>query len=879
MKGFFSGRDYVRKEEVVKKPSVKRTAKSGSRSLVSDVSNPCEVCGLYKGCKSPKMPYSGEGKLGVLIIAEAPGAMEDEKGVQLVGDAGQLLRDCLSMFGLDLDRDFWKTNSIICRPPKNRPPSPKEIKCCRNNLLKVIEETKPKFIWLLGDAALDAYYMGRLGHEIKPNLSGWQRWCIPDRTNNCWVIPMYHPSYVNRVKDGILQPIYQDSIRWAKSCLFKGPVEFLDERDCVEVLLDFPSIVNLLRQITKEKPNPLVFDYETTGLNPYKYPDKNAIFSIGLCLEENKSYSFPFQVGKWSEEEVGVLVTMWRDILEDPQIMKVAHNMKFEYKWGVHCVGAKTNPWEMDTMLMQHILDAKHSGLTGLKTQAFLRWGVENYTGDISWFKSTSGVMKSPSTEIQLRDLCFYNALDALFTYRLRKEQKMEIDRHGSLKNIYDLFHRGTLSFAEVEEVGICVDEDYYEKVLKDKDNGLDVRIERIEEELRKSKEALLFKGSTGRDIDVNSPKDMASLLYDLLRVEPFKFTDHENPSVDEEVLDAIGTEFCKSVVKKRKLEKIKGTYLGQYSREAAAGKIHPSFDLHLVATGRSSSSRPNFQNIPNREKEARETVRRGIVPSPGRKFLEVDYAAIEVRVMSCYSQDPVLVSYVNNPETDMHRDVAADIFMIDKSLVTKHMRYLAKNGFVFPEFYGDWYKSCAESIWDGIGGEKLADGVPVMNHLKGKGFKTVSRFIEHLKGVEKRFWEKYVATREWQARSVNEYLRKGYVDTYFGFRRNGYLRKNQILNTPIQGTAFHCLLWSFIEIQGIAKKENWQTNLVGQIHDSILFDLVPEEEKYVAKIVEEVMCRRLREACDWIIVPMEVEFEVTPVDGSWVDKEVVQYG
>ena len=119
--------------------------------------NSCYSCGLYKNCITPKMQPTGKGEKKILVIAEAPGKMEDLHGTQLIGQAGQTLRRYLKKYGVDLDRDCWKTNVIICRPANNKTPTSKQINCCRPNLIKTIEELKPEKILLLGSIALQGF--------------------------------------------------------------------------------------------------------------------------------------------------------------------------------------------------------------------------------------------------------------------------------------------------------------------------------------------------------------------------------------------------------------------------------------------------------------------------------------------------------------------------------------------------------------------------------------------------------------------------------------------------------------------------------------------------------------------------------------------------
>jgi DNA polymerase len=130
----------------------------------------CEICGLFENCLSPKMKVTGKGEKKILFIAEAPGKNEDEQGEQLIGAAGQLLRRKLNNIGIDLDNDCWKTNAIICRPQKNKTPTTKQVNCCRENLLRTIQNLKPEKIIILGKVALQSL----LGHRT--SITSIEKW-------------------------------------------------------------------------------------------------------------------------------------------------------------------------------------------------------------------------------------------------------------------------------------------------------------------------------------------------------------------------------------------------------------------------------------------------------------------------------------------------------------------------------------------------------------------------------------------------------------------------------------------------------------------------------------------------------------------------------
>jgi DNA polymerase I-like protein with 3'-5' exonuclease and polymerase domains len=99
-------------------------------------------------------------------------------------------------------------------------------------------------------------------------------------------------------------------------------------------------------------------------------------------------------------------------------------------------------------------------------------------------------------------------------------------------------------------------------------------------------------------------------------------------------------------------------------------------------------------------------------------------------------------------------------------------------------------------------------------------------------------------------------------------------MKKNDVTNYPIQGSAFHCLLWAFIEIDRISREEGWDTKLIGQIHDSIVFDINPGELDYVMKTVRRVICEDLPKAWNWITVPIDVDEEICEIDQPWSTKQ-----
>jgi len=249
------------------------------------------------------------------------------------------------------------------------------------------------------------------------------------------------------------------------------------------------------------------------------------------------------------------------------------------------------------------------------------------------------------------------------------------------------------------------------------------------------------------------------------------------------------------------------------------------------------------------------------------------------------------MIEYITNPKLDLHRDAASELYLLKKGQVTKDVRYWAKNFFVFAQFYGDWYKNCAPRLWEGFDkmNLKTADGMPLKKHLELKGITRLGAchpekkplegtFEKVVKKVEHDFWyKKFEVYTKWKYAWTEAYVRNGYFKMLTGFIVQGDYDRKQILNYPIQGTAFHWLLWSLIRIQKLLNKYRMKSLIVGQIHDSIIGDVHKKEKDDYLDIVKQVIHKDIRKHRKWIIVPLTVEAEIAPVGKSWYEKKEIK--
>jgi len=407
----------------------------------------CRKCELKDGCRTPAMAGTGKGERSVLFIAEAPGRKEDQYGIQLIGDAGQLLRKELKDLDFDLDRDARKINAVNCRPPRNRTPTMKEIRACRPMVLSEIYSFQPKVIVLLGDVAVKSYYMGRLKNVDSYSMRGW---AVPDLENKAWVVSTYHPSYLVRLGDGksrekdkliLVRREFRNHLKLALD-LTEKPLPSDTQEDLLEKVFVLEegngleeTLEAVLREARKAHENgqrgyALAFDYEATGIKPFM--EGHNIVCASFCVDKDRAFAFRMPSRKRSRAR-----ELWEKVLTSPYIGKVAHNAKFEDLWTRKILGFQVRPWVGDTMLMSHFLDNR-GHINSLKFQSAVRFGIFGYEKEVEEFlrpaakdQASRGALainqihKAPS-KLLLR----YCGMDSLLTFRLyRLFQKLIAER------------------------------------------------------------------------------------------------------------------------------------------------------------------------------------------------------------------------------------------------------------------------------------------------------------------------------------------------------------------------------------------------------------------------------------------------------------------
>lgn len=444
----------------------------------------------------------------------------------------------------------------------------------------------------------------------------------------------------------------------------------------------------------------------------------------------------------------------------------------------------------------------------------------------------------------------------------------------------YSLFHDGLLSLIDVKQNGLRLDINHVQKEIKKRTNQQN----KLKDKFLKSKVGKLWKKHyPNQDFPTND--HLVHVLFRIMKLKPPKKTKKGNIAIDEEVLTILKGKIpaLGLIIKIRKIGKMVDTYFSNLMDEQYDGNLHPNFWLHIPVSYRSSSSDPNLQNQPKHDEMLFKAVRRAFIPSPGNLLMEADYGSMEVRISASIHRDPVMMNYIKDKSKDMHRDMAMECFKIGPkrwkkipSKYAKAIRYVAKNNFVFAEFYGSYYKQIAPNLWEAIDSMdlRIRKDVSLRNHLNRLGLSRYEDFERHIKKVEDNMWKnRFKVYGEWREKHVQKYKDNGYFDLVTGFRCHGVFSRNKLFNYPIQGPAFHCLLWSMIRINDILKTQRWKSKIITEVHDSLLFDVHPKEYDGLIKLVKRVMSKDIREAWKWIAVPLEVDIEVGL---SWDDMNEV---
>ena len=572
------------------------------------------------------------------------------------------------------------------------------------------------------------------------------------------------------------------------------------------------------------------FDLETDSL------DEKTANIIGIAFSWEKNHGAYAEVPKGDSGKA--ILESFCPILQG-SAEKIGHNLKFDIgvlKWQ----GISISTPVFDTMLAHSLIEPDQRHKMDYLAESILGYTPISYdsvfgkdggkSGQMSLFGEAEMAGEDASGPT-FDDIAQYACEDADVTWQLAailKNKVEELEQHCVL---YEIENPLVPVLVNMEAEGIRVDPN----TLGDIGSTLGENIDELEKAIYKA---------AGTQFNLNSPKQVGEVLFDRMHlVDKPKKTKTGQYKTDEQTLRslAVSHDVVRDLLSYREAAKLKSTYVDALpdSIFPGTGRIHTTFHQLMTATGRLASNNPNLQNIPIRSDQGRE-IRRAFIPR-NKEFtlLAADYSQIELRVMASLCEDKAMIEAFNNG-LDIHTATAARVFNIEPEKVPSHMRRTAKM-----VNFGIIYGISAFGLSQRLNGEISRS--------------EASQIIEE-------YFKQYPGVKDFQSSTIEQAKSDGYVETMTGRRRylrdidsrNGTIRaaaERTAINTPIQGSAADMIKIAMVNVSKLLDSGNYETRMLLQVHDELVFDLHQDEREELVPKIEEAMMKALP-----LSVPVVVE-------------------
>ena len=547
----------------------------------------------------------------------------------------------------------------------------------------------------------------------------------------------------------------------------------------------------------------LVLDTETTSTSAIDAE----LVGLSFSVKEHEAFYVPIPANR---EEALRIVNIFKPLYEDPKILKVGQNLKYDLEvlrnYDVRLDGPM---W--DTMIAHYLIQPELRHNMDYMAEVYLHY----QTIHIDELIGPKGKNQRSMRDLSPTLVYEYACEDADITLQLKNKLEPEVKRLECEDLFYNIEMPLMPVLAEMEMNGVCLDTESLAETSKQ----FTARMNEIEQRIYEL---------AGEQFNIASPKQVGEILFDKLKiVEKAKKTKTGQYVTSEEVLQQLKNkhEIVADILEHRGLKKLIGTYIDTLPKliNPRTGHIHTSFNQTVTATGRLSSSDPNLQNIPIRGEDGKE-IRKAFIPEPGCLFFSADYSQIELRVMAHLSQDPQMIEVFREGK-DLHAATAANIYKKPIDEVTRDERTKSKRA-NFGIIYGITVFGLAERL-----------DIP----------------RDEAKMLIDGYFETFPQVHDYMEKSKEIARQKGYVTTLFGRRRylpdinsqnsvvRGFAERNAI-NAPIQGTAADIIKVAMIHIFNRFKIENIKSKMILQVHDELNFSVLPDEQEKVEHIVLEEM-------------------------------------
>ena len=568
------------------------------------------------------------------------------------------------------------------------------------------------------------------------------------------------------------------------------------------------------------------FDLETTSITPLQAD----IVGLSFSVKANDGYYIPVEYPE-KESKPGLtldaVLEKLKPIFENENNRFCGQNIKYDAlvlsRYGIHLGNIV-----FDTMIAEYMLHPeKNSYKMDYLSIDYLNYRmvpIDNLIG--------TGLHQKSMAEVPLEDIAFYASEDADIAFQLAEILKDKLEKESLFEPYNDIEIPLIPVLTTIEKNGVYLNLDFLADLSRQFGEGLEKLTEKIH---------LM----AGKEFNINSPKQLGEILFDELELKPIR-----KRSTAVEVLAVLKNyhPLPEEVLKYRHLAKLKNTYVDAIPNyvNKETGRVHTSLNQTIAATGRLSSTSPNFQNIPIRTETGRE-VRKAFVPQNSDwVILSADYSQVELRIMAHYSQEPELIKAFEE-NSDIHSRTAALVNGIAEAEVTPDQRRSAKV-VNFGIMYGAGPYRMSQEL-----GISMADAKILIDN----------------------YFATYPGIRKYMDETISLARDRGYVETLYKRRRKtGNLdasnrnivqaEERVAINMPIQGTAADIIKIAMINIHNKMESENYQSKMILQIHDELLFECPKAEvDKLAAMVVEEM------EGAVQLSVPLKVDWNY---GSSWYE-------
>lgn len=818
----------------------------------------CQPCSLRKEwpwLRHPQMPVATPtepSEYRVMAIGEAPGETEDTQGIPFVGTTGKLLRENIPTQWKN--KLYW-SNTVRCRPPKNRKPIEQEIQCCSLYQERDLDIIKPQAILVLGDYALKyfwptAWVTGMRGIPFPIEL--------PDKSTT-WCYGSFHPSYVahSERKDydtgekvNTVLPVFRNDLRrfFEQVPYFAANPPTIQHPPKKEFL--YPKTEQEVLNLFDRLKDPYAVDLETFKLKPYMRDAR--IITAGFS-DGDITFAFPVRwPGGFSDWGLRAFNTIMRK-----DKTWIAQHANFEYSW-IWDSTKKHDQKFHDIEVLARLIH-KRKGLGSLDDLSRIYLGVD--------IKKLTDVDKNRLLDYPQEKVLEYNAIDAwaeYLIYWILMEKAIED------QNIVDNYFRiinACKSTVGMELHGLPVSLE--ESAARQKE--LLVKMREMEVQSRQIQEVREFEHEEKKIFQISSPEVVGHVLVSYCGIQLPKTEGSEKKGKDQystsedDLAPLLGKHpLVDLTLDFREVQKLLSTYIEPIlSGEVlgADGMLHPSYTTVRTATYRLSAELPNIQNFPKRKNRQ---IRRQVIAPPGHLMAAFDYGQLEARVLCMYSRDPVL-SYIMAEQ-------AKAIVKGDEATVKKldiHWKWLYRILEVYPQYMDRLRNVSGEKTEKGI--LKAGRTIIKTDFVFASFYGSVARSLSNRTQIPlnitnqilEEFWTEYAKVKEWINQQFEYYNKNGEVKSGTGRIRNENLPGNEVINTPVQGLAAELVL----EAQNALFFRSLQEDLYLMprinIHDDLVF-ILPEDnedrtEQYIKEIGKEIVKARF----PFVNVPLMTECRV----------------